>query len=82
MPFGRIRGSQQANRQGDQQSRKEKEVVDVDPTVESRLATLEEKATQFVTFRQVAYVALGLLIALLVSLIGFTFRFLLEYSFT
>ena len=50
-----------------------KQVVDVDPPVEARLAALEERVKQFVTFRQVLYAMLalvGLVFATLITLVA------------
>ena len=55
---------------GGPQHQKSKRVVDVDPTIESRLSALEERVKQFVTFRQILYVTLALLALLLASILG------------
>lgn len=60
---------------------RQKRVPDIDPRVAQRLTGLETQAKSFVTFRHVALGVLAFLAALLASMIGWVFKFLLDYYF-
>ncbi|MCY3957968.1 MAG: hypothetical protein OXG65_06710 [Chloroflexi bacterium] len=60
---------------------RDKRIPDIDPRVAQRLTGLETQAKSFVTFKHVAYGVVAFLAALLVSIIGWVVKFLLDYSF-
>ena len=74
-------GGSESTDEFDNGDERQKRVPDIDLRLAQRLTGLETRAMSFVTFKHVAYGVLALSAALLVSILGWIVKFLLEYSF-